>query len=506
MVAVGVVAVIFSSAQPGISQTTDTTAGGGNAPRALVHDHAAAVESALRALVDSKSLSSGQIGVAVLDLGTGHLLAASNEHIALNPASNAKILTAGAALSLLHGDHRYETMLFGTLKDGEISGNLTIRGDGDPSLTTTDLVSMVEELRTRGVRRISGDIVVDQHFFDGETTPPAFEQQPNEWASFRAPVAAVSLNENTLQMTVRPTSPGQPAHVTFDPPGFIDQDGTVSTSESGDSVGLALAGSGKRMTAKISGSVGADAKLIRYQRRVEDPTLLAGFALKAALDRAGIKVQGEVKEGTVTKGTSLVSHSSRPLSELLYEVGKNSNNFYAEMVLKSLGGEKKARPARSKDGADVVTDWLQKIGAYENGMIVKNGSGLFDSNRVTAQSIVLILRQMALDPTVAAEFRAQLAIGGVDGTLHKRFRQADVKRLVRAKTGTLEDVASLSGYIEGPPGKSALAFSIIINKIPGKVSAGRAAIDRFVRATVAYAHGRAPEKGGGPVEEEKSAD
>src|SRR5215472_15861575 len=115
---------------------------------------------------------------------------------------------------------------------------------------------MLHDLKGFGVKRVDGDVVVDQRFFDEQTTPPAFEQQPNEWAGFRAPVSAVALDENCITLTVRPGPVGGSAHVEFDPPGFVDVDGSVKTSDSGaDTVELALAGNGARMSAHVSGAI-----------------------------------------------------------------------------------------------------------------------------------------------------------------------------------------------------------------------------------------------------------
>ena len=217
---------------------------------------------------------------------------------------------------------------------------------------------------------------------------------------------------------------------------------------------------------------------MRYTRRVDDPTLLAGYALRALLEKAEIHVSGEVKLGLLHGGTLLAKHESAPLSSLLYAVGKSSDNFYAEMIFKSLGGEIKGHPAKSAEGALVVTKWLDKNGANDTGLVIKNGSGLFDANRVTTASVVQLLRAAWRDPAVQPEFVAQLAIGGVDGTLHKRFREHRAHRSIRAKTGTLEDVAALSGYVLGPPGKGPIAFSILVNHT--QVSNARAAMDRLV--------------------------
>lgn len=441
------------------------------------------IEAAVRALVADRTVREAQIGVVVTDVESGAVLAQANEHLALNPASNAKLYTAAAALAILHGSHRYQTTLSGTIKSGAVTGNLVLRGHGDPSLETKDLWALAQDLRTHGVRRVEGDILVDQKFFDELTTPPAYEQQPNEWAYFRAPVSAVAVNENTVTLSVRPAAAGSPALVSFDPPGFVEVTGTIKTGDDGaDSVVLELSPAGRRLAAKVSGAVGAGAKLVRYTRRVEDPQLLAGYALKAVLEESGIKVSGEVKLGPGTKQPVIAKHDSEPLSALLYALGKNSDNFYAEMIFKSLGSEGKGRPGKAADSAELVTQWLEKNGLSDKGVVVKNGSGLFDANRTTAHSVSRLLRHAWQDPTLRSEYVAQLAIGGVDGTLHKRFPQTRAHRAVRAKTGTLEDAIALSGYVLGPPGKPTLAFSILFNKVSGRGSNARVAADKLVSA------------------------
>ena len=447
------------------------------------------LETAVRSLVNNRELAGAQIGVVLVDCETGAVLAQSGEHVVVNPASNAKLYTAAAALAILHGSHRYQTTLSGTIKSGAIAG-LVLRGHGDPSLRTQDLWAMVQELKAHGARRVEGDIVVDQRFFDEQTTPPAFEQQPNEWAAFRAPVSAVAVNENVITMTVRPGAAGSNASISFEPPGFVDVEGTVKTSESGaDTVGLELAKTGEgghRLSAKVSGAVAADSHLVRYTKRVEDPQLLAGYALKSILDESGIKVSGDVKLGTISKdakeskGNVLARHESEPLSTLLYGLGKNSDNFYAEMIFKSISAEVKARPAKSQDSAEIVTKWVEKNDLGDTGLVVKNGSGLFDANRTTAHSMSKLLRFVWQDPALRGEFVSQLAIGGVDGTLHKRFRDLRNHRAVRAKTGTLDDAIALSGYVLAPSGKNTIAFAILFNKVSGKGGAARAAADKLV--------------------------
>ena len=447
----------------------------------------AAIADAVTTLTRVIAGFGGQIGVAVMDVASGELVAARNDRKLLNPASNAKLFTAAAALSLLHGNYRFETGLYGEQKGASVA-RLVLRGHGDPSLHTRDLWDLVQDLKNAGVRRVEGDVLVDQRFFDDSHVPPAFEQQPNEWAYFRAPISAVALNENTITMRVRPTAVDAPAAVSFDPPGYVDADGIVKTAaaDQPQSVKLDLAPVGARLVAHLGGVIPESARPIGFTRRVDNPDLLAGYALKALLLSAGIAVGGDVKLGGEAMKNLIVLHRSRPLSDLVYELGKQSNNFYAEMVLKTLGAEKKGRPGTSADGADMVMRYLKDIGATEDGVVIKNGSGLYDADRVTASSTVKLLRAAYRDPAMSSEFVAQLAIGGVDGTLHRRFSEHKSKRIVRAKTGTLESITALSGYVLGPPGKGPLAFSILVNNIAGKVTGSRAAVDRCVDAMVRH--------------------
>lgn len=446
-----------------------------------------ALTEAVHAMVQTIRGYGGEVGAAVLDLGTGDLLAGHNDRRLLNPASNAKVYTAAAALSLLHPNYRFETGLYGEIKGNSVS-RLVLRGHGDPSLATSDLWELVRGLRDAGVRRVDGDILVDQRFFDEKFVPPAFDQQPNEWAYFRAPVSAVALNENTVTMTVRPTTADAPAIVIFDPPGFVDIEGTVKTTgeEHSQNVRLELSPNGERLTAHVGGGIPQTAPTIHFVRRADSPMLLAGYALKALLASSGISVAGDVKGGGEQVKTILAMHRSQPLSELLYELGKQSNNFYAEMVFKTLAAERKGRPGRSADGSEIMARFLTEIGAQEEGSILKNGSGLYDADRVSASQTVRLLRAMYRDQASSSEFVAQLAIGGVDGTLHGRFRPQKDLRIVRAKTGTLESIAALSGYVLAPPGKNPLAFSILVNNVAGKVSGTRAAIDKCVESLVRY--------------------
>jgi serine-type D-Ala-D-Ala carboxypeptidase/endopeptidase (penicillin-binding protein 4) len=421
------------------------------------------LQTAVDALAHWVAESHGQLGLAVLDVGSGQEMAAVHETAAQNPASNAKLLTAAVALKRLGPDYRYTTSVHGRVRDG-VALDLILRGHGDPSLRTEDLAEMCRELVALGLRRVDGSILVDQGRFDEQYVPPAFDQQPDEWGAFRAPVSAVALERNTVTLNVVAAQARQPARVWFDPPGGLLVSGRVETSDpgSGQHVRWSLRAEGARLRATLDGQLAEGLPRLQVSRRMDDPRLMPGFALKALLESGGVAVHGDVALGGTGVRQPLVSHRSAPLSVLVAELGKESDNFYAEMLLKTLGAEASGKAASSRDGADVVTAWLREVGALDAGTVVVNGSGLFDANRTSPLALARALRAAYLDPAIRPEFLAQLAVGGADGTLRSRFRAYRGRRAIRAKTGTLAKVDALSGYVLPPDARPPLAFSIIV--------------------------------------------
>ncbi|WP_437575688.1 D-alanyl-D-alanine carboxypeptidase/D-alanyl-D-alanine endopeptidase [Sorangium sp. So ce887] len=505
--AVSVVALVLSSilARPGGSQPLDGgtspaerstrkeepthgVPGAPSAPRSPLGAHGprkfdpGRAREQLEKLTTGVRRSGGRVGVLALDIASGATLAASDERGLYNPASNAKLFTAAAALRLLGPGYRYLTGLYGEASNGSVA-ELVLRGAGDPSLRTRDVWEMARELRAAGIRKVTA-IAIDQGYFDARFVPPAFEQQPDEWAAFRAPVAAASLNANALRFTVRPSRAGQAASVAIDPPGFTVLRGTVTTAKRGtpEKIVLRLEPSGQRVVAHLSGHVPEGGRAVSLARRVDDPRMVVAYALKEMLQEVGVEVSGEVRLGGEHQKRLLVAHRSAPLGELLAALGKDSDNFYAETIFKTLAAEKRGRPGTAEAAAELVGEILGELDAFGEGVVLRNGSGLFDAARASPESIVRLLRTALLDPALGADFTAQLAIGGVDGTLRGRFRGWSKERAIRAKTGTLASVVALSGYVLPPPGRSPIAFAVLAADVPGKIEPVRRAIDDFVGA------------------------
>jgi D-alanyl-D-alanine carboxypeptidase/D-alanyl-D-alanine-endopeptidase (penicillin-binding protein 4) len=442
------------------------------------------LQTALDAVARWATSSHARFGACFLDARTGSELASVSPDVAENPASNMKLVTASAALRYLGEGAVFTTGLYGRIRDGRIE-TLVLRGDGDPSLTSDDLALFAAELRARGVRQV-GDILVDQSAFDERFVPPGFEQQPDEWAAFRAPVSAVAVDRNSVFVTIAPGAAGAPARVGFEPPGFVDVDGEIATVPKGKRAipRVGPQARGQRLRVRLAGAVAEGSAPLRYRQRVDDPRLLAGYSLRAALAAAGVAVAGSVRQGGEGEQRELCVHRSRPLSKLLPELGKASDNFYAEMLLRAIGKKVRGRPATSAAGADAALAWLKEIGASDSGARISNGSGLFDANRLTPRSLARLLVAVAGKPALATAFQEQLAVGGVDGTLKGRFRSLARERVVLAKTGTLRDVVALSGYVLDADGKPSVAFSTIMSSVT-KHAGARTRIDRIVERVAA---------------------
>jgi D-alanyl-D-alanine carboxypeptidase/D-alanyl-D-alanine-endopeptidase (penicillin-binding protein 4) len=280
-------------------------------------------------------------------------------------------------------------------------------------------------------------------------------------------VSAVALERNAVTLNVSAPTGGTVATVWVDPPGFVELRGTVlvKPAPAGNNVRFSLSPSAQRLRGDVGGSLGEGQPRLRFSKRVDDPRLYAGYVLAEILRRMRLEVTGSVALGGEAVHQRLTYVESEPVGVLVRELGKNSDNFYAEMLLKALGAFTKAPPARSRDGAEAVLAWMSEGGVVDAGTKVVNGSGLFDANRISAATMTAVLRRAHQSPRIGPEFVGQLAVGGVDGTLRSRFKGHTVDRAVRAKSGTLDRVTALSGYVVGPPGRSAVAFSFMIEGI-----------------------------------------
>lgn len=463
----------------------------------------ARIEQVTQALLPGRA----KVGIAVLDVDSGRLLYGKNDGVPLNIASNVKLFTTAAALALLGPEYRFKTVLSAERgADRSEYKNLYLRGYGDPSLSTEDLWKLTLELSARGIKRIKGDIVIDDSFFDEQRVGPAFEQK-NQDSAYRAPQGAVSLNHNAVSVRVQPGGDGQPARVALDPQSayFVisNEARTVASGRTSlvvEAVEEKDAPPGReRMLIRVRGTIRANDSGQDFNKRIAHPDLYAGATLHELLLRRGIQVGGKVSRGTAPPSVLLIdSHSSQPLGVLAREINKRSNNFMAEQVLKSLGSDSSGKPGSWQKGLQAVSRYLETLGIAPGKYQMVNGSGLFDSNRFTAMQVVTLLRAAYRDFRFAADFVASLALAGADGTIGHRMSGSVAERYVRAKTGTLNGISCLSGYAGAPvpgsqPLRPPLAFSILVDMgEDSSIQPAKRVQDAVVEALVTYQNQNSP--------------
>lgn len=423
------------------------------------------VERAMKKVLEFDQLKKSKVGIYAIDVDTNEVVYAMNENDAFNPASNMKLVTAAVALETMGPEHVFITRL-AAKGEGSTLDAIYLEGGGDPLLMWEDMLKMASELRARGVDEVNGDLIVDDSAFTNGFIPPGFDQK-DEDASYRAAVGAASVNYNAQTVVVRPgLKSGDKARIHLIPPNdHVEIVNEVKTSNgTRASLGKSKSeskGNGTRIT--VAGSIGLNADTQFVRKRIDNPTLFSGAVMKKALESVGISVGGEVKSGKRPRDAkTLVYHESPSLAYCVFLMNKWSNNFMAEMLFRQVGSGGKAADAGKSP--KFVARFLDKAGIGTKGFKSLNGSGLYTGNEISPKQIVDLLDWMVDQPTYP-EFAASLAVAGRDGTLARRLAKPITKNVVRGKTGTLNEVTALSGYMRTKSGRT-LAYALIINDPP----------------------------------------
>lgn len=426
------------------------------------------LQAQIRGLVDTPALSAEQTGIAVISMRTGDVLYGRNERRGLMPASNLKLLTSAAAMTLLGPDFAFRTALYadGQVHDGILSGSLYLKGFGDPDLTEQRVVEMAEALRDRGVRQVS-DVVADDSFFDDQRLGRGWKAR-YEGLSYSARISALSITQNVAKAWLKPGAPGHPAQIRLEPNSdyYVVRNGVRTVSGYANRI---QAHFGKLVNGRrevfVQGVFGTRTPTDAVSFNIDEPALVSGGTLVTALKAAGIRVTGRLISGkTPATATPLVINASRPLVSVLTDFNKHSINFIGEHVLKYLGATFRGEPGSAAKGGDVVReDFIRRlVGIDPAGMVVADGSGLSPLNRISALQFASVLRYMYSQPEYRPDFQAALPIAGIDGTLAHRFRATPAQGVLRAKTGFINGVCTLSGYTTTKDGEP-VAFSFLMN-------------------------------------------
>ncbi len=445
-------------------------------------------------LVRDGALSHSHAGIEVFSLEDGKLVYALHPDELLNPASNTKIFTTAAALSLLGPDYRFLTEFYvdDEPTKGVSAGNLYVRGKGDPTLVSERLWEIANELYHQGLREVRGDLIVDDSYFDNVLEGPGWDQDKSDRA-YMAPIGALSINWNSVGIYITAgENPGEKARVELEPDSkYFKLDNRVVTAtpsrrQRKPQTSGHMQRDGYHLT--VSGRIVAGQPTVALWRKVGDPALYAGETLKDLLQKRGVKIKGKVRRGIVptAKATLFYTAESEGLDVILKRLNKQSSNFVAEMLVKTLGAQGSGGAGSWPAGIDAIADFLQKeLGIRRGSYLMKNGSGLNDVNRFSAAQVVRVLAWVYARMTLAPEFVSSLPIAGKDGTIRFRMGGTAAAGRVRAKTGTLEDVTALSGFVESLAGRH-YAFSILVNDFPDTLHQAVQAEDAFAVTLAAY--------------------
>jgi D-alanyl-D-alanine carboxypeptidase/D-alanyl-D-alanine-endopeptidase (penicillin-binding protein 4) len=455
------------------------------APAVIADPGTVALRARLDGALAAAALRGSRISALVVDRRTGAELFARDPDRALVPASNLKILTGVAALATFGPAHRFVTeVLVGEGPDAEGAvSTLFIRGGGDPVLTSEQWWRLAADLRLRGVRRVSGDLVMDDTLFDAERWHPAWGEVTSR--AYYAPVGALSANYGAFFVAVAPASrAGEKAQLRVDPPiGYLRVENQARTGAPGsrESIVVDRQRSGDFETIVVTGSIPLGSERLEFWRSVANPARYAGAVLRMQLEANGIAVEGEVRVAAVPESaSSLYEFEGKPLAEVARLFLKNSTNFIAEVLVKAMGVRSEGKGSWDA-GMRAQVAQLGSLGLDTSGLRLVDGSGLSYENRVPARLLVSALRFADTSFELGPEFIAGLPIAAEDGTLEKRADAALGK--VRAKTGLLTKVTGLSGFAKSATGREFI-FSVLVNHYRGTDREAMDALDGFVAALV----------------------
>lgn len=450
------------------------------------------VDAALaRAKIPREALS-----VLMVDAqGQGAARVSHRANVPVNPASVMKLVTTFAALDLLGPSYTWATPVFmdGPIREGTLHGNLTIQGQGDPKLVIERMWLLLRRVQGMGIRTIAGDIILDRSAFNVPSADPsAFDGEPLR--PYNAAPDALLINFKSVVMTFAPEPGGNVARVQFDPPlAGVQMQATVPllAGECGDYRGALKADFGDPKQIRFAGSYAPSCGEKVWAVAYADPKNYAARAVQGMWQDMGGKLQGTVRVGSLS-GTTAAAYKpafevrSAPLAEIIRDINKYSNNVMAQQVYLTLG-RVMTGPANANGSADAVTApgsfeashkvvqrwWTDRFGA-DDMPVLENGSGLSRNARVSANALGRLLQAAYASPLMP-ELMASLPINGVDGTLRRVKTRASGS--AHLKTGSLNEVVAVAGYVLAASGKRYVLVAIVNHP---NARAARPAIDAMV--------------------------
>jgi D-alanyl-D-alanine carboxypeptidase/D-alanyl-D-alanine-endopeptidase (penicillin-binding protein 4) len=431
----------------------------------------------LSAVFAAPIMAHAQWAVDIRSIDRNEKLFSLNADKLMMPASNMKILTLATAAEVLGWDARMTTTLeaSGTVENGVLRGDLFVRGGGDPTINTREGVgaavfsSWVAALRDAGITSVDGRVIGDDQAFDEETLGGGWAWDYLQYG-YAAPVGALQYNEDVADLVVAPAAnAGEPAIVRLAAGSGLTLLNRAATGPAGSAETIDYKRHLDSPVLEVTGTIPAGGESVTRDVAVINPTLFFAQALKDTLVAQGIPVSGEaadlddVAAQTDSRGErrTIASTTSPPLRTMATVLMKVSQNLYAETFLKAAGraqGGLGTIAAGRQAARTILSSW----GIPDTSYVMVDGSGLSRYNYVSAAALASILEHMYKDTRHRDALMATLPIAGKDGTISTRLRRTRAEGNAVAKTGSISNVRSLSGFVRTRDGEM-LAFSILAN-------------------------------------------
>lgn len=416
----------------------------------------------------------GTWGVLVVSLTRGDTLYSYNPDTRLLPASTMKLFTTALAFDRLGPEHQFTTDVLrdGVVSaDGTLTGNLVLRGGGDPGLSNrfipgdqnAPMRALARQVAATGIRRIRGDIIGDATAFESQRVPDGWRTRYLD-ASYAQRVSALSLNENLLHVSISPGEGKGAGKITLVPGSLAYKVVNETRTVPGSSRAKLIVSRRPDGSILTRGWIGARSPVRVYVVVVEDPALFATGALRQALRDEGIDVTGEIRTGTSPiTATRVASLSSPPLAQLASVMNRESVNHFAELIFRDAARSGDPQSIGSAAGGNTLLQQMMvnRAGASRDAVYAADGSGLSTLDRVTPRALVQLLSFADRAPW-SREFHASLPVAGMSELLRHRMTSTPAQGNLHAKTGTTNDVIALGGYVQAQNGEL-LAFSFLYN-------------------------------------------
>ena len=481
------------------------------------HSLAQSIDAILRASPAGR----GFWGIEVVRLSDGEVLYARNPQRLFQPASNMKLFTTAAALGTLGPDFIFRTTVESSAPpdaEGRVP-DLVLVGRGDPNLGSRvlpyhlktevrhpaglDFEKLADQLVAKGVREVTGNLYADDTYY-------VYQPYGTDWAvddlcwDYGAPITALAFNDNSFKLEIRSAAvAGARAQALLDPgDGYYRMNDQVETTSAGIPAQVEINRFPGSLELDVWGHIPLGPNGVDEGVSIEDPPLYIGAMFRKLLEQRGVKVDGRVVVREVTPAEAagqtalqkpehrvvLAEHDSLPLSQDIKVTLKVSQNLHAEMLLRTMS-RVQDNQGSLEDGLDLLKGFAEKIGIPPQGVQFAGGSGLSRDTLVTPDALIKLLQFMARAPGFQSFYDA-LPVAGIDGTLADRFHHTALQGRIHAKTGSMEHVNALSGYMDLPRGRR-LAFVIIGNHQPLDWAQATKVVDRMVLAIYRqYAYGR----------------